>query len=233
MEPNSIMCFIPAKGNSTRIPRKNLRECNGLPLVLYPYRLALFSECFKHIVVSSESTEVLSTVIADSHSQQAVIAHKRNPELSEETSSVWDTVKDALRRYRRYKTEYVMLLHPTSPCLRDTTVFDFVRKFLRLKYETLVSVSEVNPNSFAAGQERYYDFGYPPPTQNQKKRYVLNNAMIISDWARMSKGVSIYSDSWAYYTLPADESVDIDTETDLKIAEAILQWRQKNEQEIR
>lgn len=50
--------IIPARGGSKRIPRKNIREFAGKPMISYPIELALRSGCFERVVVSTDDVEI-------------------------------------------------------------------------------------------------------------------------------------------------------------------------------
>jgi CMP-N-acetylneuraminic acid synthetase len=170
---------------------------------------------FDHTVVSTESREVM-------RSAGVVVCHVRPDELSQTESNVWDAVKDYMETAT--ETDYLCLLHPTSPCLRYETLTLAIDSLTRHPVlETYISVNKVSPFSWVAGNRP--DFSKAKNTQAYPPRYALNNAFIISTWDNMRAG-NIYGSKWAPYTIPADEAVDIDTETDLQMAEAILQWRQ-------
>ena len=151
--------------------------------------------------------------------------HNRPLNLCQPTSSVWDAVKDYMKTAAM--TDYVCLLHPTSPCLRHETLTHAIDSLTcHPVFETYISVNEVSPFSWVAGNRP--DFSKAKNTQAYPPRYALNNAFIISTWRNMLTG-NIYGSKWAPYPIPADEAIDIDDETDLQMAEAILQWRQNEE----
>ena len=54
------LCVIPARGGSKRIPRKNIRDFRGLPMIAWSIKAALQSECFERIVVSTDDEEIAS-----------------------------------------------------------------------------------------------------------------------------------------------------------------------------
>jgi CMP-N-acetylneuraminic acid synthetase len=158
---------------------------------------------------------------------QDVVWHKRPEELSHRDSSIWETVADYASSFHQYRTNYMVLLHPTSPCLRpDTVKLALSSLSLHPVLETYISVDKVSPFSWVAGNKP--DFSKAKNTQDYPPRYQLNNAFIMSTWENMMKG-NIYGSRWAPYPIPADEAIDIDDETDLRMAEAILHWRQNEE----
>ena len=52
------VCVIPARGGSKRIPRKNIKEFNGKPIIAYSIEAALKSNCFNQVIVSTDDDEI-------------------------------------------------------------------------------------------------------------------------------------------------------------------------------
>ena len=52
------ICVIPARGGSRRIPRKNIKEFNGKPIIAYSIEAALKSNCFGQVIVSTDDDEI-------------------------------------------------------------------------------------------------------------------------------------------------------------------------------
>ena len=53
-----IICVIPARGGSKRIPRKNIKEFNGKPIIAYSIEAAFESNCFDQVIVSTDDNEI-------------------------------------------------------------------------------------------------------------------------------------------------------------------------------
>lgn len=58
----SAICIIPARGGSTRIPKKNIREFKGKPIIQYSIDAALEADIFDKVYVSSENLEILEKI---------------------------------------------------------------------------------------------------------------------------------------------------------------------------
>ena len=56
----SNICIIPARGGSKRIPRKNIKNFKGYPLISYSIRNALESKLFDKVIVSTDDEEIAS-----------------------------------------------------------------------------------------------------------------------------------------------------------------------------
>lgn len=207
------------------MPNKNRLLANGIPLVRRTVELARACGFFDEIVLSTESREVLEA--SSSEKGEDVLWHPRPDSLCQPKSSVWD----AVRHYHKAKHDYIMLLHPTSPCLRPETVQDAFETMIDMEsaVDALVSVSKSNPYSWSVAEPNpkfYTVLG----TQFAVPRLELNNAVYIAKWDRLLEVKNGYELKWTPYAIEDDEAIDIDTETDLMIAEAVLQWRDRNEE---
>ena len=225
LNSKSVTCLVPAKGASQRLPGKNLRQCNDSSLVKRAVTLAKECGFFDNIVVSTESMPIATAV------EGLAEWHLRPDNLCEPESSVWDAVQHYMTANFEDSTDYIMLLHPTSPCLRADTVRDAMEQMLKMEdvQDALVSISKSSPFSYAPAE--IPQFHRAKGTQFMLPRFELNNAIYVAKWSALSSQPNGYKLRWCPYQIPKDEAVDIDDETDLHIAEAILQWRQKHEGE--
>ena len=57
-EENQAIAIIPARGGSKRIPRKNIRDFHGKPIIAYPIQAAIESKCFAEVMVSTDDEEI-------------------------------------------------------------------------------------------------------------------------------------------------------------------------------
>jgi len=74
------LCVIPARGGSKRIPRKNIREFCGKPMITWSIRAAISSECFDRIIVSTDDEQIADI----SRTYGADVPFIRSAELSDD-----------------------------------------------------------------------------------------------------------------------------------------------------
>lgn len=116
-----ILALIPARGGSKGIPKKNIIDFCGQPMIFYSINAARQSKYVDKIVVSSDSAEILS--VAEKYGAQTV---KRPEELAQDTSKMDDAIKHVLTTLAQddgFKPDLIVLLQPTSP-LRTTETID-------------------------------------------------------------------------------------------------------------
>ena len=107
------LAVIPARGGSKRIPRKNIREFCGKPIIAWSIEAALESACFDHVIVSTDDEE-----IADIAKQYgADIPFMRPAELSNDTAATIPVIKHAIEWYadNQQKPELTCCIYATAP----------------------------------------------------------------------------------------------------------------------
>lgn len=110
------MAVIPARGGSKRVPRKNIRLLNGKPLIGWTIELALESEIFTRVVVSTDDTEVADI----SRDFGAEIPFLRPLSLSNDSAPVAPVLRHALSTIQDFGDlpEYCCCLYPTAVLIR-------------------------------------------------------------------------------------------------------------------
>ena len=90
------VCFIPAKSNSIRLPKKNKINFFGKPLITYTIKSAIEAKCFKKIIVSTDDKEIIK--IARSFGVEVDIRKKK---LSKNKIKVSDVLIDFIKRRKK------------------------------------------------------------------------------------------------------------------------------------
>lgn len=90
------LAVIPARGGSKRIPRKNIRTFAGRPMIAWSIDAALKSECFDHVIVSTDDAEIADIA----RSCGAEIPFVRPSELADDFTGTVAVMAHAVREYR-------------------------------------------------------------------------------------------------------------------------------------
>ena len=122
------ICVIPARGGSKRIPRKNIKEFCGKPMIAWSIEAAIRSRCFDNIIVSTDDDEVASV----SSKFGAEVPFTRPLELADDYVGTTPVIAHAIEWYNtRYgKLDNVCCVCATAPFIRAS---DIVRGFDLLK----------------------------------------------------------------------------------------------------
>ena len=128
------VAIIPARGGSKRIPRKNIKEFHGKPMIAYSIQVALESKLFEKVIVSTEDEEIATIA----KSCGAEVPFIRPKELSDDFTGTGDVVAHALEYLQSKGERYdlVCTIYATAPLLQA--------KYLIEGYEALQNSTAVH-----------------------------------------------------------------------------------------
>lgn len=109
----SVLCIITARGGSKRIPKKNIKEFCGRPIIAYSIKAALDSELFDEVMVSTDSEEIADIA----RKFGAAIPFMRSERNSDDHSTTADVLLEVVADYRSRGKEfdYICCIYPTAP----------------------------------------------------------------------------------------------------------------------
>ena len=110
------ICIIPARGGSKRIPKKNIRLFNGLPIIAWAIKLAIRSNLFSNIIVSTDDTEISD--IAKSFGLE--VPFLRPTHLSDDHTATAPVIAHAILECSKLGVfaESVTCIYPCSPLIQ-------------------------------------------------------------------------------------------------------------------
>lgn len=109
----SVVAIITARGGSKRIPRKNIKEFCGKPIIAYSIEAALNSGIFDEVMVSTDDEEIAR--IAESYG--AEVPFLRSAEKADDHAPTIEVIKEVLEEYKKLGEEfdYACCIYPTAP----------------------------------------------------------------------------------------------------------------------
>jgi len=118
----NAVAIIPARGGSKRIPRKNIKDFHGKPLIAYSIEVAIASDLFEKVVVSTDDEEIAR--IAKKYG--AEVPFLRPKELSDDFTGTGDVVNHTLKylEENNEKYDYVCTIYATAPLLQAKYLID-------------------------------------------------------------------------------------------------------------
>lgn len=217
------IAIITARGGSKRIPKKNIKEFCGKPIIAYSIRAALDSGIFDEVMVSTDSEEIAEIARA----YGAKVPFMRSAKTSDDFATTADVLMEVLERYQEMGRTFDVMscIYPTAPFVTPQK--------LQSAYDTLTKEQAVMAMPVVA-------FSYPP-----QRSYVLNGNMLEMKWKenynkRSQDLEKMYHDAGQFYMYQVEtfirlkgqmtESIvpvivdemevqDIDNESDWKLAE--------------
>ena len=230
MSAFEAIAIIPARGGSKRIPRKNIRDFAGQPMLARAIRLAMVCQCFVRIVVSSDDAEILD--LARAEGAETIT---RPTELADDFTTTRAVILHAIKQLGVADTALVCCLYPATPLLPPVILQQALEQ-ARLRTDNR-AVYAVQP------------FAHPPT------RALYRDAQGNMVWHKADEAqkrtqdiVQAYHDAGQFYVMPVlgwqnndnilqhghgmilepDQAVDIDNEHDWQLAELLFAARQKH-----
>ena len=225
-----LLYLIPARGGSKGIPRKNIKELSGKPLITYSIDVArqLTDDC--NICISTDDDEIMQVVT----SYGLTVPFKRPDFLATDSVGTYEVILHAIDFYENLGVNYdaVVLLQPTSPLRTAQQVMEAIELYDK-SVDAVVSVCESpqNPyyNLFEENRDGYLHISKGNGTfrrrQDTPSVWMFNGAIYVFNVESLRKG---YFDSFKKirkYVMPLDMSVDLDTLTDWIYLEAVMNKR--------
>jgi N-acylneuraminate cytidylyltransferase len=118
-----VLAIIPARGGSKGIPRKNIRDLCGKPLIAYSIEAAVKSRLINRIIVSTDDEEIAQI----SKSFGAEVPFMRPVRLAEDRSDMGSVLHYTVSRLmdQEYEPDIIVHLYPTHP-FRTPALIDFL-----------------------------------------------------------------------------------------------------------
>lgn len=225
------LAIIPARGGSKRIPRKNIKNFLGKPIIAYSIETALKSGLFDEIMVSTDDFEIAE--VAKKYG--AKVPFLRNDINSNDRATTYEVISEVVLKYKEIGKEFqfICCLYPCAPLIKETIIKE---SFAILKNNNFDSVLPVIPFGFPIqralklSNENKIDFIYPEfsLTRSQDIDTAYHDAGQFY-WLRtnvcMEKG-KIITDNTGSIIISELEGQDIDNEIDWKLAELKYEYLQ-------
>jgi pseudaminic acid cytidylyltransferase len=218
------IAIIPARGGSKRIPKKNIKDFCGYPMIYWVIKKAKESELFDEIIVSTDDKEIAKIAIKFG----AKVPFIRSAELSDDYATTASVMADVVKKLPMDKVKYVCCIYPCSPLLDIKDLRSTFEKIKTNKYDFVYPVVGYAHPIFRAmkkTQENKMEFLFP---ENELKR-TQDVTQTFHDagqfyWGRKDawiEGKRMHTDGIGF-EIPYWKSVDIDTQDDWDRAEILF-----------
>lgn len=217
------IAIIPARGGSKRIPRKNIKEFLGKPIIKYSIDAALGAGCFNEVMVSTDDKEIAEIALL----YGAKIPFMRSANASDDFATTADVIEEVLDQYRTQGKEYsyCCCIYPAAPFITSEKLKTAYNKLIDNGAKSVVPVVRfgfpiqrsfkvegglVKMNWPEHMNTRSQDL--PPTFHDCGQFYFLRTDTFLKD-------KKLFTDFTIPYEMPETEVQDIDNETDWKLAE--------------
>ncbi|GGD41416.1 hypothetical protein GCM10012288_14410 [Malaciobacter pacificus] len=228
---NKFLAIIPARGGSKRLPRKNVLDLSGKPLIVWSIEAGLKSKYISDVVVSSDDEEILE--IAKESNAKTI---KRPQEFASDTATTFDTLKHTIENMKEY--EYVVLLQPTSPLRNEKHIDEAIKLLEKKNADAVISVCKMEHSPLWSNTldddlsmiSFLSDEVLNKRSQDLPNYFRLNGAIYICNTSKFleNKGFFLKENIFAYI-MENDVSIDIDEKLDFIIANELMKSKADND----
>jgi CMP-N,N'-diacetyllegionaminic acid synthase len=225
---DGVIAVIPARGGSKGLPRKNVRLLGGKPLIAWSIEAALGARHIARTCVSTEDAE-----IADVARRAGAEVVMRPDRLAQDHVQNNDVVRHVLETVGVDRYRHLALLQPTSPLRTAEHLDGTIEAYLRTGARTAMTVAPVEHHPGKSVVLAAGGLVEPFTTLEDMERrrqemtpcFRQNGAVYlvgVNDFLTLNR---FYLPPCVGYRMSGEESVDIDCELDLTLAELLLQRR--------
>jgi N-acylneuraminate cytidylyltransferase len=227
------LAIVPARGGSKRVPRKNLRDVGGRPMIAYAIEHAREASRVDRCIVSTDDADIAEKA----REYGGDVPFMRPAELASDTASVADAITHALEWVEAEDGErydVVCLVQPTSPLRKGADIDGALARLADSDAESVVSVSKyLTPPQWAvtADEDGFlsetFDAGAlwggaPDRSQDLPEQLHPNGAVFAATVETWYEYEGFYTDRTVGFEMPPERSFDVDEPWELEVVRALL-----------
>lgn len=226
------IAIITARGGSKRIPKKNIKEFCGAPIISYSIKAAIESGMFDEVMVSTDSQE-----IADMAKKYgANVPFMRSAETANDYATTNQVLMEVLEEYKKRGKEFdcMCCIYPTAPFVTANKLKEAINLMDERNPVGIIPVVQFSfppQRCYVIDNNMYMGFKYPEymnsRSQDLEKMYHDAGQFYVYDVKKFFELKGVIKENIMPIILPESEVQDIDNEEDWKIAE--LKYRIINE----
>lgn len=156
----SSIAIITARGGSKRIPRKNIKDFLGKPIITYSIEAALASGVFDEVMISTDDKEIADIALKAG----ARVPFMRSEKTSGDFATTADVIEEVITEYKAMGREfdYVCCIYPTAPFVTADAIKTAMETLMSQNVDTVMPVVK---------------FSFPP-----QRCVVVNDGMLVAKW---------------------------------------------------
>ncbi len=220
---SKVVAVIPARGGSKGIPKKNIVNICGKPLISYTIKSATRSRYIDRVIVSTDDSNIAKVAEACG----AEVPFMRPGRLSGDTTHTPPVIVHAVKfiESQGYDADIVITLQPTSPLRQARQIDEAIEKLYNSSIDAVVSVKQAEyPPYWMLKMKRsraipFINNGrnyFKKERQQLPKTYQLNGAIYATRKAALFKEKAVISKKCGVIVMDRRTSMDIDTPEDLE-----------------
>lgn len=219
-----VFCIIPARSGSKRIKNKNILKFHGVPLIGRTIKTAKNTKIFEKILVSSDSKKIINI----SQKYGAKSYGLREKKYAGDKITINQSLFQEIKKYSLQKVDIFCCIYPATPLLQPYMLRDAYKKFIKGKYDSLISVTKYDYPIFRALKvdKKKVNFLW----KKFEKKMSQDMLETVHDCGyfyffktkNFIKNKKIITNNTGFYEIPKNLAIDIDNKIDLKIAKKLF-----------
>ena len=231
------VCIIPARGGSKRIPRKNIKDFLGKPIIAYSIEAALKSNLFDEVIVSTDDQEIAKLAIK----YGAKVPFLRSNQNSNDNATIFDAIHEVLLFYKKIDSnpKIITCIFATAPFINEAILKIGYNKVKKNGFDSAFTIQKFDYPIFRAlhknkngNLEMFWNKHLNTRSQDLPDAYHDAGQFYIAKTSAFLNEKTFFTKKSTGIKLSNVEAIDIDTDEDWKFAELLyktLQIKYKNE----
>lgn len=221
-ELGKIVLHIPAREGSKRVPRKNMRNMNGKPMISYVIDAALKAKVTKNNYVNTDAQEIINYVT--SQYPDAKI-YKRDSELANDKASSDQFNFDIINKLN---PDTLIMINPVCPLIEASDIISALKKYKSSDCDTLITSESTQMQTFCNGEPINIRLDEQlAPSQENGRITILNWAITIWEVSSFKKrmkekGFAVLGDKREFFDIDSIKAIKVSEEKDFIFAEKNL-----------
>ena len=215
------VAIITARGGSKRIPRKNIKDFMGKPMIAYAVESALDSKIFDEVMVSTEDYEIAE--VAKKYG--AKVPFMRSTKTADDFATTFDVIDEVVNEYKKIGKYFEILccIYPCVPFLRAETLRSAYNKMQGFdaiipvcKYPTPIEwAMKIQDNLLVPNDRKAQNMR----SQDMEPKYFDVGMFYFCKTDKIYENKSLAPQKTTAFIIPELECQDIDTIEDWQVAE--------------
>jgi len=227
-----VIAVVPARGGSKGIPKKNIRQLAGKPMISYTLEEAKKSKYLDRVIVSTDDHEIAE--ICRGFGAEVMSRPSEFATDSAPTELALIYVLETLKSNEGYEPDAVVTLEPTSPLRTHELIDKCIETFLSTDSDSVISVTETREclGRIVDGKFDFLIKGQRRRRQDRDPLYKENSAVYVTKTETLLRLGSVLGERPYAVIVREDEAIDINTPLDLVIVDAVMQWKRQGNHSI-
>jgi CMP-N,N'-diacetyllegionaminic acid synthase len=221
----TVLAVIPARGGSKGLPGKNILPLAGKPMIAWTIDAARGGKYIDRLIVSTDSEKIAK--VAKEHC--AEVPFIRPPELATDQANMIDVLLHSINKIEA-KYDILLVLQPTSPLRKSEDIDSAIEYCVKNNLSSVVSVCQsakplhwhhvIDKNSKLSNA--ISPISCETNRQQFETTYIPNGAIFLAKTSFFLNNKAFYTDSTYAFIMSLENSVDIDCQYDMSVAELLL-----------